>query len=350
MQPGQMADEIKKKLDEEEAKPRKEDDQADPNVNRASNAGWCYDCERYLVLSRTAPDKKIIDPNSARRMKEGEKQEILMRETFIKAGVLVLPYNSPEDRALFLRQVIHGPEIKFEVDDLIDLGPDKKLIPIDYKSCSSTIFREVSRYRFGDELKRSRLSWIRHYPAQMTVYCAGWEAPFGIMPFKDKESGQMHIIECPFNAEDYKFIEGVFIRVNGFIEKGVAPAPINKPEICGTCGFEGYCYENAEKPSAEITKVADEEKARELLALLTERQGLLDWGAKAAASKLEKIEDSIKDMTRELGAIVAIGDFRVTNAKTIKTVYDVPDDVKAKYKKAQDIWKPIKIEYFGGTI
>jgi len=325
------------KADEDFSPPR----QIDKSVNRASSAGWLYDCQRHLVLMRLAPEKEIVGKDQRRRFAEGAKQEILMRDDFRRAGVNILPMK-PKGR------VIQGPEIKFEPDDLFEINGVSP-IPVDYKSCSSAIFREIKRYEVGSDLKRSRLTWIRHYPVQMNIYCAGWGATYGLMPFKDKESGEKKIIECPYNSGDYSFVADGFTEINRMVEKEDVPAVINNNAVCSFCGFRDHCYPE-EKPKAAVSKIQDHELAMKVLSLLERRQAMLSSGIKQAAKELEETEDEIKGEIRALGEVVEIGDYRVTCQKSTRTEYEIPDDVKKQYKKIVDSWKPIKIEFFGGPL
>jgi hypothetical protein len=324
------------KADEDFSPPR----QIDKSVNRASSAGWLYDCQRHLVLMRLAPEKEIVGKDQRRRFAEGIKQETLMRDDFRRAGVNILPMN-PKGR------VIQGPEIKFEPDDLFEINGVSP-IPVDYKSCSSAIFREIKRYEVGSDLKSSRLTWIRHYPVQMNIYCAGWSASFGLMPFKDKESGEKKIIECPYNSGDFAYIVDGFKEINRLVEKEKLP-PVVDSDACHSCGFQDYCYPE-EKPKTQAATVKDPDLAQKILTLLERQRELVEAGVKETAKELEKTMDEIKEEIRALGEVVEIGDYRVTCQKSSKTEYEIPDDVKKKYKKLVPSWKPIKIAYFGGPL
>jgi len=345
-----VADNLQKALDlaDERLTPPR---QIDKSVNRASSAGWLYDCQRHLVLMRLAPEKEIFGKDQERRFAEGRKQEELMRTDFKNAEVKMMEFKKPGDTKSKLPEkarTITEPKIKFEPDDIFILEK-APIVPVDYKSCSSAIFREIKRYEVGPDLRSSRLTWIRHYPVQMNIYCAGWSASFGLMPFKDKESGEKKIIECPYNSGDFAYIVDGFKEINRMVEKEDVPAVINNNAVCSFCGFRDHCYPE-EKPKAAVSKIQDHELAMKVLSLLERRQAMLSSGIKQAAKELEETEDEIKGEIRALGEVVEIGDYRVTCQKSTRTEYEIPDDVKKQYKKIVDSWKPIKIEFFGGPL
>jgi hypothetical protein len=344
-----VADNLQKALDaaDERLTPPR---QIDKSVNRASSAGWLYDCQRHLVLMRLAPEKEIVGKDQERRFSEGRKQEKLMRADFVNAEVKMMEFKEPGDTKSKLPEkarTITEPKIKFEPDDIFILEK-APIVPVDYKSCSSAIFREIKRYEVGSDLKSSRLTWIRHYPVQMNIYCAGWSASFGLMPFKDKESGEKKIIECPYNSGDFAYIVDGFKEINRLVEKEELP-PVVDSDACHSCGFQDYCYPE-EKPKTQAATVKDPDLAQKILTLLERRRELMEAGVKEAAKELETTMDEIKEEIRALGEVVEIGDYRVTCQKSSKTEYEIPDDVKKQYKKLVPSYKPIKIVYFGGPL
>jgi CRISPR/Cas system-associated exonuclease Cas4 (RecB family) len=344
-------------------------DVLDPRYNRSSSVGWLRDCTRYLVLARLHPEARVVTKEQKDRFREGRKQEELMRRDLFESGVKIIGAEKQEDGSITFPPmgksfVIKDVSLKGEYDDLLEF-PLEQTVPMtgeasstvevvnDYKSCSAVMFHEVKKYESGPDLTKSTFSWIRHYPDQMQVYLVSQRVPLGMLFFKNKESGERHFVEINWNAGDYHYITDGLAEINEKVKKEDVPPVLEGATVCRQCGFKGFCFPEVE--GAVEAGAARQVESEELFAMLVEQDALVKAGVPRAAKRLEELRDEIKDIARTMPGRIRVssrdGDFLVTmEPGSGKTVYDVPADIKGKYKKIEPNWKPIKIENLGDAL
>lgn len=342
----------------------------DKRYNRASKVGWLRDCPRFLVLARLIPEKYEVTKEQRGRFREGRVQEEIMRKDLYLSGVKIIGAEMDEAGNIKFPEfgksfVVKDLELKGEIDDLVDAGTlPHPLVPnetesleavLDYKSVSSPMFHEVKKYDYGPDLRRSRFSWIRHYPDQLLCYMVPNRVPLGLLAFKNKEAGGMpHFVEIEWNAGDFSYIVDGLREINDKVKREDVPPALEGSPFCQRCGFSGYCFPEEEgKVAGTAVKVDNDD----LLALLADRDALIKAGVPSQAKKLDDLTEKIKAIARTLvpdgqkGIIARVGDFKVITEKgSGRTVYNVPQDVKAKYRDIEENWKPIKIENLGDPL
>ena len=287
----------------------------------ASELGWVSDCPRRLCLSRLCPEKrKDFDEKTKVRFQEGKKQEYLIREDLLAAGIKLIHPGRLTWPAL---------ELTGELDDLVVL--DGKEYPIDYKTCSSAMFSKVQRARSKDDLLKSPFIWIRHYPAQLQAYMLMTRKMPSVLFFKDKESGQRHLVDVELDpAYASGLLEGLRY-VNECVVKEDPPKAEIK-EACNACGFSDHCFPDVVGgASAGELEIVTEET---WLMKLKEYQMLLDSGAQKAAKEFDKLDKEIKEEFR--GRKVLCGSHLIESKPYFVPFYDVPKEEKEKYLKQRE--------------
>jgi len=284
-------------------------------LNRAHNAGWVDDCIRHLCLQRICPEnEKTHDIDKQRIYDEGHRQEELMRQEVQDCGFeikKVTPIVSEEY------------ELRMEADDLIRVNGDYH--PVDYKSCSDYMFRQIEKVEDWHDLRESKHIWIRHYPAQIQLYDYHYSQAYGcsdtgILFFKGKDKGKKHAIDVPY---DLGYVEHILTRlqaVNEWIKKGEAPVA-EYAEACKGCGFFDFCFPGNDFLKEKVERISDEEAD-----LKFQRYFEIEKFYREG----EKLK---KELTAQFrGQNVIVGDAQVVSSEYDVSTYNVPQDIKDQYK------------------
>lgn len=287
---------IVEKLDQETAKRIKS---YPSKSNRASECG--HPCIRFLVLSRLQPEKKELhDIGLQRIFDEGNLQESAVLREIQDAG-----FNLVEQQRPFEMKEI---QLTGRIDAKIAI--EGKLIPLEIKSCSPNSF-QVIKNATPDDIKNSKYSWIRKYPAQIMSYCLMDGKETGIIIFKNKTTGEKCQKEF---AIDYDYMEGILKkleRVNECVAKNEIP-PVEPIEDCKSCGFaKTVCFPGQDYgPGFEI--LTDQE----LIIKLDRREAL-----KNAVKEYEEIDKELKEAFKGRSAL--IGDFKIESKEIERKEYTV---------------------------
>ena len=194
------------------------------HTNRASSLG--HSCERYLVLTRTAWDKKIPhDIGLQLIFDEGEIQENAVIRDLIDAGVKVTEQ----------QKAFEWP--KFQITGHLDLMVecDGWGGPVEIKSMNPHIFDSINSL---DDFKK--YPWTARYIAQMQIYLLMNNSENGYFLLKNKSTGELRQIEIRL---DYEFAESLLKkaeRVNAHIENKTLPDFVKDPDECKRCAFFGH--------------------------------------------------------------------------------------------------------------
>lgn len=286
----------------------------------ASQLGWVQDCPRRLCLMRMCPDKATdFDEKMKTRMREGKKQETIIRADLTGAGIKLASVG---------RLTWPKYELTGELDDLVELNGSQ--YPIDYKTCSSAMFSKVQRAQSKDDLLRSPFIWIRHYPAQLQAYMLMTRKMPSILFFKDKENGQRHLMDVELDGPYASSLLDGLQYVNECIRKEDPPVA-EKKEACDACGFADYDFPDREKDAGGQLEVVTDET---WLLKLKEYQILLDQGIAKAAKEFDKLDKEIKDEFRGRRALV--GGHLIESKPYFTTFFDIPADEKMKYQKQRE--------------
>jgi CRISPR/Cas system-associated exonuclease Cas4 (RecB family) len=303
----------------------KDDSEAREKVTQgftgASQLGWVQDCPRRLCLMRMCPDKaKDFDEKTKARFQEGKKHESLIRADLEGAGIKLVHPGRLTWPAL---------ELTGELDDLVEVGG--KQYPIDYKTCSSAMFSKVQRAQSKDDLLRSPFIWIRHYPAQLQAYMLMTQKMPSVLFFKDKESGQRHLMDVELDPAYASSLLDGLRYVNECVKKEDPPKAEMK-EACEACGFYDFDFPDVERGAAagQLEVIAEET----WLMKLKEYQMMLDQGVAKAVKDFEKLDKEIKEEFR--GRRVLVGAHLIESKVYFTTFFDIPADEKMKYQKQRE--------------
>lgn len=288
--------------------------------NRCSELGWIDDCPRYLCLRRLCPEKEAArDRKMRRRLREGKLQEALIRADLGAAGIKLIHRK---------RQVWPKYKLTGEADDEVERNGNPP-VPIDYKTCSSSMFQRIQNAQEMNDLLGSPFIWIRHYPAQLQAYMLMLGKPVSVLYFKDKESGLFHLLDIELDKRySSRLLEGID-EVNVRVDKE-DPWPAEYKQACQDCGFFSHDFPETDKATmaqGEIEIIEDQD----WMMKLAEHQQIIDAGFLAMKKKFEPLDREIKDAF--LGRKVMIGGHLIQSNPYSQTTYNVPQEVKDKYKE-----------------
>lgn len=279
--------------------------------NRASEAG--HPCVRFLVLSRTSNDLKILhDIGLQRIFDEGNLHEdALMREM-----------QDARLRVVEQQRAYEWP--KFQLTGRIDgkLSVDGSKIPLEIKSSSPNVFAAIRDLAPIDMLK-SKFSWIRKYPAQILLYMLMEGAEYGLMVFKNKTTGEKAQKVFRLEGELLEYAESILKKleaVNAHVDEGTCPdaALIDDCKGCGFC--KTGCFPGADYgPGIDIMQDPD-------LEAKLDRRGELE----AAAKEFEGLDKEIKEVVKGKSAV--IGNWLIESKECTRKNYDIPAELKKQYE------------------
>ena len=306
---------IVSKLDEETARRIK----AWPHPrNRASEAG--HPCVRFLILSRTQADKKVLhDVGLQRIFDEGNLHEDALLREIQAAGFKLVEQQRP----------FEWPEL--ELTGRIDakIAVNGSYIPLEIKSCSPNIFPSIKETAPSDMVK-SKYPWVRKYPAQILLYMLMNGSEVGLMVFKNKTTGEKCQKIFELDSANMEYAEGVLKKleaVNAHIKGGTLP-PVERCDDCKGCGFsKTVCFPGQDYgPGIEILSDAELEEK------LIRREQL-----EGQAKEFEALDKELKNQLKGRSAV--IGSFLVESKECERRTYEVPADVKKQYETVTPYWR-----------
>jgi len=287
-------------------------------MNRASSAGWVFDCERNLVLQRLVPSKATpLSIDQIRRFIEGRRQEEIMRADMVEAGFVM---EKPTGK------LIPDLKLKLEADDIIVDGPSiERPCVVDYKSCSEGVYNQISGITDAQSLFESKMIWVRHYPIQINLYQVAEGIEDGLLQFKNKSSGEKVNIPAVYDKATMDSCFAGLKRVNRYVENKEAP-PAREVRACYRCAFAStVCFTKGMglvKAEAEVEVLSDQEAE----VLLEQRDSLIK-----AHKEYKGLDDKLKKMFR--GRNVLVGRFIIKSTEYESTTYKIPDEMKAQFKE-----------------
>jgi len=302
--------------------------QIDNRLNKASQAGWVLDCKRRLILLRLCPEKaEPMDMDAKRRLEEGIRQEKLMREEMVQAGFELRPAKRMIDEKL---------QLTGEVEDMLNVNGDT--YPLDFKSASTYMFKQISKANSALELANSDFIWVRHYPVQMLMYDDLYQHECGLLFFKDKDRGYKHIVPVPVDKTFTKQVFSGLEEVNEYVEKRRAPKPVYV-DACKWCEFcSTVCFKEGQPAKESLPRLTDAELE---LKLMRKEE------IKAIAKEHDSLDKEIKEQLRGFNGFV--GDFQITSKEYEASIFNVPDDIKQQYKESQKRTR-MTIKFLGGAL
>ena len=246
------------------------------NNLRASNVG--HPCERYLYLSiKNWEDKRLYNETTQCIFDLGNKIEEYVIQTLKDAGFEVI---TPTVRAW----KVEKPLITGREDLRIKLEGGQ-FYPVEVKGLSP---QEWEKLNSVQDFLNSKRYYVRAYPAQLYIYMYQFGKEKGYFALCNKLTGEIKLIEVPF---DYEYAEKILQkaeRIYKCLEKNELPPSCDDISVCEYCDLAHICTANIKRTETDIDTTG------ELDELIDKKQELAP-----AYREYSEINDKIKKTVGE---------------------------------------------------
>lgn len=251
------------------------------NNLRASNVG--HPCERFLYFSiKNWEDKKLHGATTQCIFDLGNKIEEYVIETLKEAGFEVI---TPTVRAWKVNKpLITGRE------DLRIKMEDGEFYPVEVKGLAP---QEWEKLNSVEDFLNSKRYYVRGYPAQLYIYMYQFNKEKGYFALANKLTGEIKLIEVPF---DYEYVEKILKkaeRIYECIEKEQLPESCSDISVCENCDFAHICTANINRADIDV------DVSGELDELIEKKQELSKY-----TRELEDVKNSIKKLVGDRDKIL----------------------------------------------
>lgn len=252
------------------------------NNLRASNIG--HPCERYLYLLISHWDEQAPHDEALQNIFDfGNSVEDYTIKKLKDSGFEVI---TPTEHSW----KVENPLITGREDLRIKDPDDGQLWPVEVKGLSPF---EWERLNCVDDFYQSKRHYVRAYPAQLMVYCWKFEKEKGFFCLTNKLTGQLKLIEVPFDWEKADALLKKAERIYAALESGIAPDGCDDLSVCDGCPLRHICTEPVSRPEMEIDD-------GELEDLIDRREAL-----RAGKAAYEKLDAEIKSRVGDREKILA---------------------------------------------
>lgn len=259
------------------------------NNLRASNIG--HPCERYLYLLIKHWDEQSPHDESLQNIFDfGNSVEEYTIKKLRDAGLEVFTPTQYSWK-------IENPLITGREDIRIKDPEDGQLYPAEIKGLSPY---EWERLNCIDDFYSSKRSYIRGYPAQLMVYCWKFEKEKGFFILTNKLTGELKIIEVPFDWERADALLKKGERIYKALETDTPPDACEDITVCEKCSLRHICTAGAARLETEIDD-------GELEAAINRKNEL-----SPAYREYQEVNDTIKRIVGEREKVLA-GEYVVTS-------------------------------------
>lgn len=211
------------------------------NNLRASNIG--HPCERYLYLLIKHWDEQAPHNEGLQNIFDfGNSVEAYTIQKLRDAGLEVI---TPTQRSW----KVENPLITGREDIRIKDPEDGQLYPAEIKGLSPT---EWERLNSIDDFYTSKRYYVRGYPAQLMVYCWKFEKEKGFFVLTNKLTGQIKIIDVPFDWEKADALLKKGERIYKALETDTPPDSCDDISVCENCGLRHICTAAVDRAETEI--------------------------------------------------------------------------------------------------
>lgn len=246
------------------------------NNLRASNVG--HPCERYLYLSiKNWEDKRLYNETTQCIFDLGNKIEEYVIQTLKDAGFEVI---TPTVRAW----KVEKPLITGREDLRIKLE-DGQFYPVEVKGLSP---QEWEKLNSVQDFLNSKRYYVRAYPAQLYIYMYQFGKEKGYFALCNKLTGEIKLIEVPF---DYEYAEKILQkaeRIYKCLQKNELPQSCDDISVCEYCDLAHVCTANIKRVETDVDTTG------ELDELIDKKQELAP-----AYREYSEINDKIKKVVGE---------------------------------------------------
>ena len=284
--------------------------------NWASELG--HPCDRFLYYARVNwKERKPKSSELMARLREGREQEDKAIRVLEEAGYRMKLEQLPLQWEKF--------KIRGRIDGVIFNNGSQ--FPTEIKSINPWYWDQVKTL---EDIKRHSKFWIKKIPGQLNLYLLMKEEPAGmlvlctfgkiprIIPMElDYELGESYLLQAE--------------RVNQAVEKGIPPEKIPySTDVCSLCDFEHVCKPVDLSKTDSVDIVPDD-------VLKLKRLLELDQYYREYTKLKQELIGSKQKPGKFYGKNTIIEDIEITSREIEQTYYDVPKDIKAKYKKTRKI-------------
>lgn len=287
------------------------------NSNWASKLG--HPCLRHLVHWRLDWDKLPPSTDVVRQfIFNGGKviERYIAKDYLEKAGYEIVENN----KSVAWREKQIGANLDFTIRK----RPAVNDIPVEVKGLQHYDWQKINCV---EDFLESKKIWNRGYPAQLTIYMIQKSTEYGLFLLISKQTFEPKTIWVHL---DYTYAESLVKKaeeINKHVASNTYPDRIDyAPYVCDKCDFQFLCMPDTERKGAEFI---DSDEWTDKLKRYVELDPL--------TKEYESINEEIKDTFKEKDVIIG-SDFRVTGGFRNSAKYDIPKDIKDKYKTVEPVW------------
>jgi hypothetical protein len=306
---------------------------------------WCsqisHPCLRfheYNILRWS--DALKHSPNRQELYDKGKQEEKIVLDKLRNLGFEILENQRP----IFENIKIGNKKLRYGISGRIDTllshpildeeifgTVEEKLhkIPTEIKSCDTFTFESINSQ---EDIKNHKRWYVRGYIGQIMLYMYSYAVEDGLIIFSNKVTGKLKFIHIKL---DYDYVEELMKKVeqvNSTIEKIGDRTEFEDllddriefdSKICGDCQYRHICLRDVQYGGEDI--VFDDTLINDL-----ERREIL----KSYKDEYEELDELIKTKFKSKGeGKYLVSDFDVIVKKVETSKYDIPKDIKEKYKK-----------------
>lgn len=278
------------------------------NNLRASSLGWSCDRKHFYDLTLPRPPHSV---ELEAIFGEGNVQEQAVIDQLRAMGFIV---EATQEQFKYEQPLIMG-----HIDGKI--GETKaEMFPFDVKSASPWSYDEINS---AEDLIHSRKMWHRLYPVQILFYMLVTNSMYGVLIFKNKQTGMIKDVWFSFD-EHIKWLDEAVKRAERVYAnkaKGYEGDRTQDLELCQACPHKETCL-----PDIIYKEGIKFIESPELVLLLETREA-----NKEAHKTYEKTDKRVKDMLKSIPpGEKAAGEFMIQIKEISRDGYTVE---AGKYNK-----------------
>ncbi len=285
--------------------------------------GDVHDCDRHNYYGMAEGDQRSKwDPFVQAKLDAGK-----ARELSIKRELLDLGYEPLMAGEVLEIKGSQGEVLARGRTDLSLALPSnfRATVPMEVKCMQTHMWGSITHWR---DLLRN--PWTRKYVRQLMLYMHSKKMTEGLFLIDDFQ-GHWKILPVEIDAE---FIADAVEKIKRAAEARIAGKPPERipydHQLCGMCNFQHVCIPDI-KADPRI-KIVDNAVLAKLLEVREANYG--EW------QKVEKANAAVKKFFEDVKAgAFTIGNFIVTRKESLRTSYEIPDEIKAKFATKKPTYK-----------
>jgi len=275
---------------------------------------------------------------------EGNYQEEIITKKLMKHGFEMRRSQQP----LFETVKRNGKKLRYGISGRLDTEihhprfGENVWITAEIKGLEPRTFESINN--LSDMIHHKRY-YVRMYPAQLMMYLYQMNKDTGAFVLKNKVSGKLKLIPIVIDYDTVEQLLKNAERINEVVAK-IEESPEKADKYlddrmeydeftCGGCTYRHICLPDVDR---NATLIDDQE----LLEQIEKREEL-----KPVFKAYEEVDEAVKELCKKKGMdLFVLGDFTVKVAKAPFAKYDIPENVKSKYKLADGSKTTVTIKPF----